>query len=114
VARKPAPFFHDIEGEDGLHLLNLPFNSAMAAVYLAARLTAADYPSLVPDGRPVETIGVGTVLVAANLQQAPERYRNVANFVEAFFTGFQSLLEPSTALAATGPMPSVAQSVAVP
>jgi uncharacterized protein len=93
VAGKPAPFFRDIKGDAGLHLVAIPFSPAMAAGYLPARLTAADYPDLVSQGRPVDTIGVGTVLVAANLQQAPERYRNVANFVEAFFTGFQSLLE---------------------
>ena len=34
------------------------------------------------------------MLVAANLQQGTERYRNLVNFVEAFFTGFQSLLDP--------------------
>jgi uncharacterized protein len=94
VAGKPAPFFRDVNGDDGLHLLAIPFSAAMAAGYLPARLTAADYPGLVPQSRPVDTVGVGAVLVAANLQQAPERYRNVANFVEAFFTGFQSLLEP--------------------
>ena len=94
VAGKPAPFFHDIKGDDGLHLLAVPLNPVMAAGYLPARLTAADYPSLVPQSRPVDTVAVGTVLVAANLQQTPDRYHNVANFVEAFFTGFQSLLEP--------------------
>jgi hypothetical protein len=34
------------------------------------------------------------VLVVADLRQVPERYRNVANFVDVFFTGFQSLLTP--------------------
>jgi uncharacterized protein len=94
VAGKPAPLFRDIKQEDGLHLLAVPFNPATAAGYLPARVTAADYPGLVPQNRPIDTIAVGTVLVAANLQQTPERYRNVVNFVEAFFTGFQSLLEP--------------------
>lgn len=94
VAGKPAPFFRDITRDEGLHLLAVPFNSMMAASYIPTRLTAADYPNLVTQSRSVDTVGVGTVLVAANLQQAPERYRNVANFVEAFFTGFQSLLEP--------------------
>ena len=94
VAGKPAPFFHDIKGDDGLHLLAVPLNPVMAAGYLPARLTAADYPSLVPQSQPVDTVSVGTVLVVANLQQAPDRYHNVVNFVEAFFTGFQSLLEP--------------------
>jgi hypothetical protein len=72
----------------------LPFNPAVTTGYVPTRLTATDYPDLVPRDQAVDTVAVGTVLVVANLQQAPDRYRNVANFVDAFFTGFQSLLEP--------------------
>jgi len=94
VAGKPAPFFRGLKGIDGLHLLAIPFAPAVAAAYVPARLTGDDYPGLVPQDRAVDTVAVGTVLVAANLEQAPERYRNVANFVEAFFTGFHFLLDP--------------------
>jgi uncharacterized protein len=59
-----------------------------------SRLTAADYPALVPSDQPVDTVAVGAVLAAASLQVGSERYRNLVNFVEAFFTGFQTLLEP--------------------
>ena len=37
---------------------------------------------------------MGNLLAVADLRQVPERYRNVANFVDIFFTGFQSLLTP--------------------
>ena len=94
VSGKPVPLFHDLRGDDGLHLLALPFDSAVAPAYLPARLTSADYPGLVPQGGSIDTVAVGAVLVVANLQQATERDRNVANFVEAFFTGFGALLEP--------------------
>ncbi|HEX4614941.1 MAG TPA: TAXI family TRAP transporter solute-binding subunit [Stellaceae bacterium] len=94
VAGKPAPLFHDAKADSGLHLLAVPFNSAIAAAYVPTRLTAADYPGLVAQDMPVDTVAVGLALVVANLDQIPERYRNVANFVDAFFTGFQSLLEP--------------------
>jgi uncharacterized protein len=94
VSGKPVPFFHDLREDEGLHLLALPFDAAIAPSYLPARLTSADYPSLVPQGGSVDTVAVGAVLVVANLQQATERDRNVANFVEAFFTNFQALLEP--------------------
>jgi len=60
--------------------------------FVPARLTATDYPGLVNGA--VDTVGVGAILAAADLQQAPERSRNVANFVDAFFTGFPSLLTP--------------------
>lgn len=94
VAGKPAPIFRNLTGNDGLHFLAIPLNPAVTAVYVPTRLTAADYPGLVPNDQPVDTVAVGAVLLAANLQQGSERYRNLANFVEAFFTEFQSLLEP--------------------
>jgi len=94
VSGKPVPLFHDLRAEDGLHLLPLPFDAAFAPAYLPTRLTSADYPGLVPSGGSVDTVAVGAVLVVANLQQATERDRNVANFVDAFFTSFQALLEP--------------------
>jgi uncharacterized protein len=94
VAGKPAPLFCSIASDDGLHFLAVPLNPAVTAAYVPTRLTAADYPGLVPQDQPVDTVAVGAVLAAANLQVGSERYRNLANFVDAFFTGFQSLLEP--------------------
>ena len=94
VAGKPAPIFHSLTSDDRLHFLAIPLNPTVIEAYVPAQLTAADYPSVVAIDRPVDTIAVGTVLLAANLQQGSERYRNMVNFTEAFFAGFQSLLEP--------------------
>jgi uncharacterized protein len=94
VAGKPAPLFRNTSGQDGLHFLAIPLNPAVTAAYVPTRLTAADYPGLVTQDQPVDTVAVGAVLAAANLQVGSERYRNLVNFVDAFFTGFQSLLEP--------------------
>ncbi len=94
VAGKPAPVFRDLIGENGLHFLPIPLNAQVTAAYAPARLTADDYPALIKDNQPVDTVAVGAVLVAANLQPDSDRYRNVVNFVDAFFTGFQSLLKP--------------------
>jgi hypothetical protein len=94
VAGKPAPIFHNLNAADGLHFLAIPLNPAVTASYVPTRLTTADYPGVVPQDQAVDTVAVGAVLVAANLQQGTERYRNLVNFVEAFFTGFQSLLDP--------------------
>ena len=94
VAGKPAPIFYGLSRDDGFHFLAFPFNPAVAVAYVPTRLTAADYPGLVAPDQPVDTVAVGAVLVVANLQLAPERDRNVANFVDAFFTEFHSLLEP--------------------
>jgi hypothetical protein len=94
VAGKPAPLFCNIAAEEGLHFLAVPLNPAITAAYVPTRLSAQDYPGLVPADRPVDTVAIGTVLAAANLQYGSERYRNLVNFVDAFFTGFQLLLDP--------------------
>jgi TRAP-type uncharacterized transport system substrate-binding protein len=94
VAGKPAPLFDHLKASGGLHFLALPSSASVTVGYVPARLTATDYPGLVPQDHAVDTVAVPAVLVVANLQQSPDRYRNVANFVDAFFTGFQSLLEP--------------------
>src|SRR5438105_170606 len=94
VAGKPAPLFMGLKVDDGLHFLAVPFNQAASSAYAPTRLTAADYPDIIPQDRPVDTIAVGSVLAVADLRQLKERYRNVVNFVDIFFTEFQSLLSP--------------------
>jgi TRAP-type uncharacterized transport system substrate-binding protein len=94
LAAKPAPLLRDLKTSDGLHLLSIPLTPAVTAAYVPARLTADDYPQLVAADQPSDTIAVASLLMAADLRMVPERYRNVVNFVEAFFAGSQSLLEP--------------------
>jgi len=94
VAGKPAPLFCELIGESGLHFLSLVLHPAVSAGYVPARLTAADYPGLIPYNQPVDTLAVSTVLAVSNLPAGSERYRKVANFVDAFFNGFQTLLQP--------------------
>jgi len=94
VAGKPAPIFSALSSANGLHFLTIPLNPAVTAAYVPARLTTEDYPALIEANQPVDTVAVGAVLAAANLQPGSERYKNVVNFVDAFFTGFQSLLTP--------------------
>jgi TRAP-type uncharacterized transport system substrate-binding protein len=93
VVGKPAPFFAVLSGSGGLHLIGLPIRPEITAAYVPARLSAEDYPGLLPAHTAVDTVAVGSVLIAANLAPDSERYRNVANFVEVFFTQFPRLLE---------------------
>lgn len=94
VAAKPSPFFRDLKPADGLHLLAVPLAQAVVAAYAPSQLTAADYPGLVPPDQPADTIAVGRVLMAADLRNLPERYRNISTFVDALFTRFEDLLGP--------------------
>ena len=65
VSGKPAPIFGDLDGNAGFHFLAIPLDPAVTATYLPTRLTAADYPALVPSDQPVDTVAVGTMLAAA-------------------------------------------------
>lgn len=94
VTGKPAAAFSADALPPGAHFLPVPITDALRPTYVAASLTSADYPRLVPASQPVETIAVGMILAAANLPPDSERYRNMANLVDAFFTQFDKLREP--------------------
>ncbi len=94
VVGKPAPLFSVLRPRDGFHLVAIPLNSQVVGSYVPARLTNEDYPDLVTAKEPVDTVAVGTGMMVANLIPGSERYRNVANFVEAFFTQFARFQEP--------------------
>jgi uncharacterized protein len=94
VGGKPAPLFLFLPAGADFHFLDVPLTKATSDAYVPTRLTAADYPGLIPADRPIDTVAISNVLAVAELRQIPERNRNVANFVETFFTGFQSLLAP--------------------
>ena len=66
VTGKPARLFTDAGGGD-LHLLALPLNQALLQTYLPSRFDHADYPGLVPEGAPVETVAVGAVMAVYKL-----------------------------------------------
>jgi uncharacterized protein len=94
VAAKPTPLFDSVGKGDKLHFLAVPMTAALAKDYVPAQLTSADYPRLIGADAPVDTIAVGTALVVAGLSSDSQRYRNVANFVDAFFTEFPRLQQP--------------------
>ena len=98
VVAKPAPFFQAIDPADGLHLLSIPLTPAVASAYVPSRITAADYPRLVANEQPTDTIAVGTVLVAADLRNhrraLPQRHqlhrRSVHEFPGIAYAGSPS------------------------
>ena len=92
IAGKPAPLFSSLNRDDGLHFIDIPINGAITNSYVPTKLTAADYPLLITQDRPIDSVAIGTVLAVADLRLVPERNRNVINFVDTFFTGLQSLL----------------------
>jgi TRAP-type uncharacterized transport system substrate-binding protein len=85
VVGKPVEFFNRIPPNAGLHLVPIPFTKMFADYYTLGELEAKDYPSLVPEGRKVETIAVPAVLAVYNWPKGSDRYRRIERFVERLF-----------------------------
>src|SRR5213078_436785 len=56
VGGKPSPVFAPLKRDEGIHFLVIPVNAAIAATYTPTRLSGADYPQLIAQDKPVETI----------------------------------------------------------
>lgn len=93
VGGKPAPLLRLLQPA-GLHLLPVPLTAEIAAAYVPTRLTASDYPGLIPPDAPVNTVAVATGLFVGPVATGSDRYRKLSNVVDAFFTQFQTLLAP--------------------
>jgi hypothetical protein len=94
VVGKPARLFSGVGEDTGLHFVPIPLTPALLETYLPSQLEHAQYPGLVPEGAPVETVAVGAVMAVYNWPRGTERYRKVAHFVDAFFSKFQQFLQP--------------------
>lgn len=94
-AGRPVRLFTTVAAGTNLHFIPIPFNDSLAQTYLpAGQLTSMDYPTLVPEGQTVETVGVGVVLAVFNWPAGSQRYRNLSAFTNAFFDKFPELLKP--------------------
>ncbi|HEY4172472.1 MAG TPA: TAXI family TRAP transporter solute-binding subunit [Rhodopila sp.] len=95
VAGSPVRLFATQPADTGLHLVPVRSTPELEKTYLpAGQLTHADYPTLIPAGQTVETIGVGVTLAVFGWQPGTIRYRNLVTFVDRFFTRFPDLLKP--------------------
>jgi TRAP-type uncharacterized transport system substrate-binding protein len=95
VGGKPAPLLADQRFADGFHLLPIPLRPEVLDEYLPSQLGAVEYPDLVEGGAKIDTVAVGTALVAVDAAPDSERHRRIAGFVEAFFDNFAKLGETS-------------------
>jgi TRAP-type uncharacterized transport system substrate-binding protein len=94
VIGKPIDFFAKIPANSGLHFLPIPFSKTFADYYTLAELSSKEYPTLVSEGQPVETIGVPAVLAVYNWRKGNDRYRRVERFTEAFFSKWGKFQQP--------------------
>jgi TRAP-type uncharacterized transport system substrate-binding protein len=63
VAKSPARLFFDLNREDGVHFVPVPFTAEVARTYLPGRLNPADYPLLIGGGEVGRGVAVATVAV---------------------------------------------------
>jgi TRAP transporter TAXI family solute receptor len=94
VAGRPVRAIAEFQGEGRFHLLPVPFEGEIAQSYLPSRLTKADYPRLIDEGSPVQTVAVGSILAAYNWPVGTERYRRLERFTRALFARFDEFLQP--------------------
>jgi TRAP-type uncharacterized transport system substrate-binding protein len=83
VTTKPSRLFQDIRPDENLHFL--PIRGDLPSNYTTIIITSDDYPELVSKDAPVNTVAVGTVLVAYHWPTKSERYQRINRFVQAFF-----------------------------
>lgn len=91
VAGRPASLLSSIKPEDNLALLAIPFLPSLSDTYARAEFEPQDYPNLI-SGKFVPTISVGAILIVYdNFVRQGERYANVVNFVQTFFSNIDTL-----------------------
>lgn len=92
---KPIRLFATQPAGTGLHMLPIESNAELEKTYLpGGQLSHADYPTLIPEGDTVDTVGVGVTLAVFGWAPGSVRYRNLVTFVDTFFTRFPELLKP--------------------
>jgi TRAP transporter TAXI family solute receptor len=94
VGGKPYKSVSNFSNDGRFHLVKVDYEKPLQGDYLPATLTAKDYPNLIAEGETVDTIAVPALLAAYNWAPNTDRYRKLANFVDAFFTKFPQFQNP--------------------
>ncbi len=94
VAGKPTDLFRRIEAGTGLHFVAVPLSADLLRIYLPSSLTHADYPALVDEDQPADTVAVGAVMAVYNWEKDTDRYRRTSTFVETFFDNIEAFMQP--------------------
>jgi TRAP-type uncharacterized transport system substrate-binding protein len=83
---KPARWLGRYGRLDGFHLVPVPYTPSLKVDYLPATFTQQDYPNLIATDERIDTLAVGSVLIAYNWPRTSERYQRLEAFVNAFFS----------------------------
>jgi TRAP transporter TAXI family solute receptor len=94
IAGKPTGSFAKFKLEAGMSVLPVPYTEVLEQDYLPTKLTHTDYPGLIAEGSPINTIAIPSVLAVYNWPRDTDRYRRVALFIDAFFSKFAEFQKP--------------------
>jgi TRAP-type uncharacterized transport system substrate-binding protein len=88
VAKSPARLFFDLNRDDGVHFLPVPFTDEVSRTYLPARLAPADYPLLIGGGEagrglPIATVAVPIVLAVNSRALETQGNHDISQLIEA-------------------------------
>ena len=93
IEGKPLPWLSQLTDRN-LHLVPVEFAKNLHEDYLPSKLSAFDYPNLVPAGGQVDTIAAEAVLAAYNWAPNTDRYRRLQLLVDQLFTKIEQLQRP--------------------
>ena len=91
VGGKPLRAIAALPKDGSIRLLPLPSMQVLGDGYSPGSFGAEDYPALIPAGRTIDTLSVGTVLAAKKMVTTEESNRRIARFVPAFFGSLSEL-----------------------
>ena len=92
---KPNDLFVKMKPEPGFHFVPIEYSEKLADYYLPCPLSHNDYPHLIPEGPPVETLCMPAVLAVYNFPKGSDRARRLARFIDYYFERFDKLKQPS-------------------
>jgi len=93
IEGKPMAWLNQVNDRN-LHLVPVEYARPLQEEYLPSKLSAADYPNLVPPGGQVDTIATEAVLAAYNWAPNTDRYRRLSLLVDQLFTKIERLQRP--------------------
>lgn len=92
---KPNDLFTKLQPIPGFHFIPVEYNEKFADYYVPSTLSHDDYPNLIPEGKPIDTIGIPAVLAVYNWPKESDRYRRIERFIDYLFDRFDRLIQPS-------------------
>jgi ABC-type branched-subunit amino acid transport system substrate-binding protein/TRAP-type uncharacterized transport system substrate-binding protein len=93
VEGKPVQWLSQVR-DPNLHLVPVEYEKTLQEEYLPSQLSSADYPNLVSDAAPVDTIAAEAVLASYNWPPTSDRYRRLSLLVDSLFTRVAQLQRP--------------------